>query len=301
MKVKFYNPASGKIEDENVCAEGFINFLYGNPAGAPLLWAVFKRAFFSRMCGAWADSGFSAKKIAGFVSSNGVDMTDSAQPVGEFKTFNAFFTRALKDGARPCEPETPERSIISFPSDGRHLLVENLSAESLFYAKGARFNLAEFLGSETLAERFGNGSMLISRLCPLDYHRFHFPVSGTLVARKCINGFLKSVSPIALARNLSILWTNKRVLNVVETGDFGLCAFVEIGATNVGSIENFADVGESVCRGAQAGLFRFGGSCVVSVFENVRGVEWNEDLKKYSAKGIECYARACSTAGVREK
>ena len=120
--------------------------------------------------------------------------------------------------------------------------------------------------------------MLISRLSPMDYHRFHYPVSGEIAARRNVRGMLYSVSPIALAKKLSILWENRRVLNLIETDGMGLCAFAEIGATNVGTIVNFDGVSARVKRGAEAGLFHFGGSCVATIFERNARIDWNPRL-----------------------
>ena len=108
---------------------------------------------------------------------------------------------------------------------------------------------------------------------------------------------LYSVSPIALAKKLSILWENRRVLNLIETDGMGLCAFAEIGATNVGTIVNFDGVSARVKRGAEAGLFHFGGSCVATIFERNARIDWNPRLAEYSAENIECYAKAGEIAG----
>ena len=298
MSIKLFNIQKGEFENENVCAESFMRFLYGTQIGKLTIWAIFKRLFFSRLCGCWADSTRSRKSIMKFIADNKIDILECKNPPSTYKTFNDFFTRELADGKRPiAEPENA--NVVSFPSDGRHLLIENISQQETFYAKGTKFNLAGFLGDEKLASRFENGTMLISRLAPVDYHRFHYPISGEIVARKLINGKLFSVSPIALSKRLSIFWENKRIVNLIESQEFGVCAFVEIGATNVGSIENFGKLGEIAKRGEQAGLFRFGGSCVVTIFPKENKIQWNEALKKYSPQSIECYAKANQFAGVK--
>ncbi|MBO7521458.1 MAG: phosphatidylserine decarboxylase, partial [Opitutales bacterium] len=153
-----------------------------------------------------------------------------------------------------------------------------------------------FLGDAELAKRFENGSMLISRLCPLDYHRFHYPVSGAIAARKNIGGFLYSVNPIALSKNINYLCQNKRVLTLIELESGKICAVVEIGATNVGSIVNFGEVGEEIRRGEAMGMFKFGGSCVVSIFEE-GSAKFDGELLKFSDMQIEYLSRANSKAG----
>ncbi len=299
MGIKLYNIYTSKIEEENVCAENTLRFLYESQLGSVALWAVFKRRFFSRLCGFWANSKRSAKTAANFIADNKIDIAEFKNPPSSFKTFNEFFTRELVDTARPLA-KSDNSLAISFPSDGRHLLIENVSLSNSFYAKGCKFNLASFLGDDNLARRFENASMLISRLSPLDYHRFHYPISGELVARREIGGSLFSVSPIALSRRLEIFWQNARVLNIIESPEFGMCAFVEIGATNVGEIINFHKLGERVARGQQAGMFKFGGSCVVTIIPAESKINWREKLVEMSAQNIECYAKVNALAGVKE-
>ena len=297
MGIKIFNIHTSKFEDENVCAEGALRFMYGSAVGRAMTFALFKRVLFSRVCGAWADSALSRRAIGGFIKSNGIDAGEFKNTPEEYKTFNEFFTRELKDSARPAACPG-RRGVVSFPSDGRHLLLRNVGLSDAFDVKSARFNLPSFLGDDSLARRFEGGDMLVSRLNPADYHRFHYPVSGVIAARKAINGFLFSVNPIAIARRASVLWENKRILTAIESDVFGMCAFVEIGATNVGGMENFDSVGACVERGKQAGMFRFGGSCVVTLFEPSAPIDWDSSLVKISAEGVECYAKANSLAGI---
>ena len=294
MPVKIYNSLAGKIEEQAVCAEGLMKFLYGsNPAGSLALWALFRRAFFSKICGVWAKSKTSKKYALKFIEKNNIDVSEMFKKPEEFSCFNDFFTRELKFGARPVSQDPLD---ISFPADGRHLAFENLSAKNSFYIKNREFKLAEFLGSESLAKRFEQGAMMISRLSPADYHRFHWGVSGIVAARKKIGGSLYSVSPIALRKNLDYLLQNKRVLTLVELGGGAMCATVEIGATNVGSIVELDNLGDAVSRGECRGYFNFGGSCIVTIFEK-GSVKFNADILKYSAEPVEYYALANQTCG----
>lgn len=295
MSIKLYNLITSKDMLEHVPAESFMRFLYGSPLGALSVWALFKRAFFTALCGVWANTSLSARAVVPFVKNNAIDVSEAALDISSYKTFNQFFTRRLRGGARaPSDPENAR--AISFPSDGRHLLIRDISSATRFYAKGSKFDIASFLGDSALARSFEGCDMLISRLAPVDYHRFHFPLSGEIAARRKIKGSLYSVSPIALSHRLSILWQNRRVLNVVENPDFGFYAFVEIGATNVGGIVNTRRVGESVARGDEAGFFNFGGSCVITLFPK-RAINWNQALLEASSRGVECYARAGMKAG----
>lgn len=293
MALKIYNSITGEIETEDVCAEGFMRFLYTNPMGKFLLWAFIKRKLFSKIFGIWADSPISKNAALDFIDDHGIRVGEMKRDPKSFKCFNDFFTRELADGARPVSCGTKD---ISFPADARHLAFNNVSASTVFYAKGQRFDLVKFLGCKKLAERFENGAMMISRLSPLDYHRFHFPVSGRIVARKNIKGALYSVSPIALSLNLEYMLENKRVLNLVELENGGLCAIVEIGATNVGTIVQLQNIGDFGKRGDCKGYFKFGGSCVVMIFE--RGLaKFDDKIIGHSQNSVEYYAHVNTRAG----
>jgi phosphatidylserine decarboxylase len=132
--------------------------------------------------------------------------------------------------------------------------------------------------------------MLISRLCPVDYHRFHFPVAGTPAESRLINGWLYSVSPVALRRSLRYLVENKREVTLVESPVFGRVAVIEVGATNVGSIRQTFVPGRAVAKGDEKGLFAFGGSCVITLFERGR-MRFDADLLASSAECVEVYAK----------
>ncbi len=290
----FFNRHTGRLETEAVYGEGFLRFVYGNTLGPALLHTLVKRAAFSRLYGWRMDRPASAAKIMPFIRQYGLDETEFAEPPESFRTFNEFFCRKLKHGARPVDA-TP--SSIVFPADGRHLLIPDVSACDDFFIKGRRFDLAALLGGEALAEKFANGSLLISRLCPVDYHRFHFPCAGRPDQPRWIGGPLFSVSPIALRCRPSVLWENKRAVTAFESDDAGSVSLIEIGATCVGSIVHTSQAGEHVGKGDEKGYFRFGGSCVISVFQRGR-VAWHKDLIEHGAAGREVYARMGCDAGV---
>ena len=131
---------------------------------------------------------------------------------------------------------------------------------------------------------------MLSRLCPTDYHRFHFPLDGTPQSTHLINGPLYSVNPIALARTFSYIWQNKRQITKVTDSPIGEYLFLEIGATNVGGIILTAQDGNPVKKGDEKGFFRFGGSMVITLFPPGK-FHPEEDLQNHSAEGREIYAK----------
>ncbi|MFQ3224964.1 MAG: phosphatidylserine decarboxylase [Lentimonas sp.] len=292
--IEFYNRHSGKVETESVYGEAFLRWAYGNPLGRLTVELAVKRLWFSRWYGWRMDKPASREKVAPFIRDYGVDVDDFLDSADHYGSFNQFFYRKLKASARPiAEGDT----VAAFPADGRHLAIANVSAADSFYIKGQRFDLAKFLGSDALAAEFDGGSMLISRLCPVDYHRYHFPVSGKAGAARILDGSLRSVSPLALRRKLSILWENRRMITEVESDAFGKMIVMEVGATCVGGMHPTYQADSQVEKGADKGYFSFGGSCVTTVYQK-GAIRFDDDLLEQAAAGREVYAKMGEQCGV---
>ncbi|MEP2775290.1 MAG: phosphatidylserine decarboxylase [Luteolibacter sp.] len=283
--IRYYNRHTGETETEQVYGEGSLRWVYGNPLGKLSLHALVKRAGFSKWYGKRMSTPQSAARVEPFIKQYGLDPADFAEPPSSFRSFNEFFYRKLKPEARPIA-DAP----IVFPADGRHLGFPDISAISSFFVKGQTFDLPALLGNAELAQKYAKGSLVLSRLCPVDYHRYHFPAAGIPSDTKTLPGPLFSVSPIALAQNLAYLWTNKRTLTRLETEDYGTILIMEIGATCVGSIHQTYTPGQPVAKGAEKGYFAFGGSSTITIFEPGK-VTLAADLLENSAKQIELYAR----------
>ncbi len=301
--IRYFHRAKRVVETETVYGEKWLRWTYGGTAGRLSLELLVKRAWLSRYYGWRMSMADSTRRILPFIIQYGLDVDEFAKSPFVFKSFNEFFYRALKEGARPIAAAGDE-AVAVLPADGRHLAFPSVDAAAGFYAKGQRFDLASFLGEAHLPEaereltkQFAGGSLLISRLCPVDYHRFHFPISGTPGEARLINGWLYSVSPIALRRNLGYLWENKRMITLVDSPAFGRVAVCEIGATMVGTIFQSYVPGRAVAKGDEKGLFRFGGSCVVTIFQRGR-IAFDRDLVEQSANQLEVYAKMGERLGV---
>ena len=291
--IRFINRDTGETETEQVYGEGWLRFFYGNPVGKASLHLLLKRRVFSSWFGYRMDRPGSAAKIEPFIRDYGLDPEEFADPPESFRTFNEFFFRKLRPEARPVDP-TP--GSVVFPADGRHLGFQRADRIDSVFVKNQRFDLAGLLGDSELAGRFAEGSLILSRLCPTDYHRFHFPVAGVPGPARESAGPLFSVSPLALRRNLSILWENKRTLTRIETEDIGTVLMLEIGAACVGTIRQTYQPGRPAAKGAEKGYFAFGGSSVITLFEPGR-VRLAEDLLDATAARTELYARMGTRAG----
>ena len=227
----------------------------------------------------------SSKKISPFILDYKLDASQFVDSLENFKSFNDFFSRKLKSSSRPIQGTDNQ---LIFPADGRHIVVNDLSREQAIWAKGQSFDLKKLLGSADRAERYQHGSVLISRLCPTDYHRFHFPCGGIISESELMNGYLYSVNPIALMRNISYLWQNKRSVTELNSDTFGKVCLLEVGATCVGGIIQTFDKG-NVRKGEEKGYFRFGGSMTM-IFLEPGVVTFSDDLLEQSKNGIELYA-----------
>ena len=286
--IHFYNRYTKHLETEAVYGDGFLKWAYGNPLGRISVDLIVKRAFFSHFYGWWMDRPSTVAKVKPFVESFGLDAQEFAKKMDEFTSFNDFFSRELKSEARPI---ADDRDAVVFPADGRHLGFQDLSRVEHVFVKGQSFDLDALLGDAHLANRYRNGSAVLSRLCPTDYHRFHFSVEGNAGQTQLINGDLYSVNPMALRQNLNYLCENKRALTSVRTDRCGEVLIMEIGATNVGSIlQTFQSDASLQRKGQEKGYFRFGGSATMTFFEP-GVVKLAQDLRTHSANGIELYAR----------
>lgn len=291
--IRFYDRYKKTTETEKVYGGGWLRFAYGNPLGRLGVWLLAKRWFFSAYYGRRMSRPYSATKVLPFIVEYDMDTAEFVKSPFDFKSFNEFFYRALKQESRPIA-EGEKTAVL--PADGRHLAFPNVDEAEGFYVKGSKFTMRELLGDDELGDKFAGGSMLISRLCPVDYHRFHFPVNGQPTVPKLINGYLYSVNPIALRKNINYLVENKRMLTLIDSPEFGDVAMLEVGATNVGSIVQTFVEERVLPKGEEKGLFKFGGSCVITLFERGR-IKFENDLVEQSSMQIETYARMGDVLG----
>lgn len=295
-EIRFFNRYSGQEEVEEVYGEGFLRWTYETTMGRIGLWVLAKRAVFSHWYGWRMNKPVSAARIRPFIEKYGLDEAEFLDGIDSYSNFNDFFFRKLKPSARPL---VEGKGAVALPADARHLGIANLGEVEGLFAKGQFFDLKALLGNVSLADNYPRGTAVISRLCPVDYHRFHSPVTGRIVEQRLVNGPLYSVSPIALRKSMDYLWENKRVLTVIETEDLGLVSFLAIGATCVGSIFMTAKLGDTVGMGDELGYFAFGGSCVITLFERGK-VVLEDDLVEYGSRQLEVYAKVGDRLGRAE-
>ncbi len=251
----------------------------------------------SRLAGKLADNdkvpALKNQVVNWFIGRYGVDMSEALEPdPSTYPSFNAFFTRELKPGLRPVDPDP--NSLIS-PVDGTISQLGQISGGRVFQAKGQSFSLNELLGGdEQRAAPFEDGEFATIYLAPKDYHRIHMPMAGTLREMVYIPGKLFSVNPVTAENVPNLFARNERVAAIFDT-EIGPVAMVLVGAMIVGSVETtWAGVvapGTGLVtstryehiktpiqfkKGEEMGRFRLGSTVVMLLPKGA--ARWNPDL-----------------------
>jgi phosphatidylserine decarboxylase len=226
----------------------------------------------------------------GFLRLFPIDMRDAAEPDPyRYGSFNEFFTRALKAGARPSDADPAK---IASPVDGAVSECGGIVLDRLLQAKGRHYALDDLLAGQPWAAHFAGGSFATIYLAPFNYHRIHMPVRGTLMDTVYVPGRLFSVNSVTALMVPRLFARNERVLTLFDTA-FGHIALIMVGALNVGSMSTAwaGDITPAARRavtrissppvtlekGAELGCFNMG-STVILLFEPLK-VGWQPELR----------------------
>lgn len=221
-----------------------------------------------------------------------------------YPTFNHFFAREIKESARPIA--YPENELAtSSPADCRITAFPTIDLATKYWIKGFDFTLERLLGDAELAKQFEGGSLVIARLAPQDYHRWHAPISGTVKGIREIPGAYYTVNPQAINEpgTLDVFCENRRsVMTVERSPTRAPIAIVAVGAMLVGSIKYMEGVdqpGAQIRRGQCLGAFYYGGSTVIVLYPPGE-VVLDEDLVKNSTElNMETYVKVGWSTGRR--
>ena len=282
--IKLYNRKTKTYETELVAGESYLNWIYSSPLGMKVLELFIKKKMTSRISGYYCDRALSKAKISKFVNEFKIDMNLFEIPEKGFKNFNEFFYRKLKKDR--IHIASDEADFIS-PCDGRILAYEAIDINMLIQIKGITYSLAELIGQDSINLNYAEGTCLIVRLSPENYHRFHFVDQGTCSPTTKIKGFYYSVNPTSINRINKLFCSNKREWSVLNSANFGEILYVEVGATFVGSIIQTYNHHGRVNKGDEKGYFKFGGSTVI-LFLKKDVLKIDKDIIEQTKKGIEC-------------
>jgi len=235
-----------------------VNFLYNNAFGRALL-SLLVRPCVSKLAGLILDSPITTVFIPGFIERNGINIEECSAV--KFGSFNDFFKREVKRELRPF-PNHP--LDLPSPCDGK-LMAYQITPDGAFQVKNSMYTIEDLLQSKDLAAEFLGGVCLVFRLTPNDYHRYAYIDDGESIGHRTIKGVLHTVRPISQQR-YKVFVQNAREYEVMQTVHFGKAIQMEVGALFVGRISNHK-AGCAFKRGDEKGVFEFGGSTVVVLFQ----------------------------------
>jgi phosphatidylserine decarboxylase len=286
MEIKFYSRTDKKIIKEDVYGERWVKWFYSLPE-RKLLHHWLTAQWFSKLCGFWHNLSLSRRQISSFIKNYSINIHQFLPQNGRseespYANFNQFFIRRFKPGVRRFV-ESPEQ-LPAF-AEARYLGYALTNDQISYPVKGDFLKARDLLSNTQWEKYFEGGPMLIARLCPVDYHRFHFPDDGEILVHYTIPGKLHSVSPMAVSKVPDILITNERQVTIIDSQNFGKLAVIEIGAMGVGKIVQ-TYMGVWARRGEEKGYFLFGASTVILLGEKGR---WqpSADITYHSKQGTE--------------
>ena len=215
--------------------------------------------------------------VGAFIRAYGVDLSEVDMPPGGFRSFDDFFTRRLRQGARVVDPDP--RALVS-PADGRVEDLGRITAEGELQVKGRPYTVGALLGDEAEAQAYHGGQYFIVYLSPRDYHRVHAPTCGDVQAVRYIPGTLFPVNRIGTEFIPQLFARNERLAIVQESVVHGLVTTIMVGAIGVGRIglsfddvqtnrgdapglRSYADAPIPLDRGEELGVFHMGSTAIV--------------------------------------
>ncbi len=264
-----------------------LEFLYGTLMGRVLLKLFFSRRIYSRLNALTMKSRRSARKILPFANEHGIDLSE--YDVAEFKSFDDFFTRKR---AYRCEAD--EYALIS-PCDGR-LSVYEISDELTLKVKSSVYTLSELTEGRMDTSQYSGGMCLVFRLAVSDYHRYVFSDNGKVLQSCEIDGVLHTVRPIS--EKYRVFSRNQRVCTMMQTSHFGEVLQIEVGALQVGKINNHPI--KEFSRLDEKGYFSYGGSTIIQLYKKGSAYIAPDILAK-NAEGTEVLVRIGEAVGTAKK
>lgn len=239
------------------------------------------KKYSSILVGWFYTSPLSRFLIQPFIKKYKIAIADFIIPANGYKTFNDFFIRAVKPEARPISS-----AYAVAAADSKIYVINNITNQCQFFIKSAPFVIDTFLDKAAALRFFSKADLIVFRLAPYDYHRFHFPFDCIPQTSIVIDGTLETVNPISFKTGLMPLTTNKRVIIPLQKNTGEVWFLVAVGALFVGSIVTTYTPHKFYKKGDEAGYFQFGGSTVV-LLAPAGEVIIRNDIFCHSAEHIE--------------
>ena len=236
-----YKTRDGNEIRGNDGQDRFLAALYGTAAGRAVV-RILTRPVVSKIGGAFLDSPFSRFLVRPFAKRNHLDL--SLYENTSYDSYNAFFTRKMRDGLRPFDRNP---SHLASPCDAK-LTVCPISEQGILSVKQTPYTAESLLKNKKLAGRYYGGQALIFRLTVDDYHHYFYPDDGRKSKDRIIPGILHTVNPVA-GSVYPIYKENSRRYCLLKTSGFGTILMMEVGALMVGKIRNHHPEAQWVSRG----------------------------------------------------
>jgi len=272
--------------------EAALDWLSASPAGRVVGGALARSHLLHLALGGLAGTRASAALVPWFARSYGLDLDEAAVPEGGWESFNDFFARPLRPGARPVDPDPA--ALVS-PADGHAAARAPLRPGDLLPVKGTSATVAALLGDADEARAYEGGAALVVRLYLEDPHRTAFPCDGTPGRPRALPGVHHAVTPRP-GNDAPWLARNVREVTALESPRFGRVALVDVGGFLVSSIRQLARPGTPAARGAERAAFLFGGSTVVVLVPPGRA-RMRDDLLAAGKAGSEVRVRQGEAVG----
>jgi len=283
MFLEYYDRKTGLM---NRVKQPFsIRYLYRTFIGR-MFMKVYRCKVFSQIGGFFFKTKTSRIFIKGFVKRHKIDMKDYEKI--KYKSFDDFFTRKIRNGARPYSESSNDLMAIADSKVSAFFIEPELK----LHIKGSIYSLNALI-KDQLLDSYVGGNCVVFRLATDDYHRYSFFDDGELISTKKINGFLHSVNPIAYEK-YKVFLENQREVSLLLTKHYGPVIQIEVGATNVGKIHNSNK--RFFKKGEEKGYFSLGGSTIILLFE--KGiVDIDDDIERFTDTDIEVEVKLGETIG----
>jgi phosphatidylserine decarboxylase len=283
--IKYWDRYQNKVLNDQIYADWFIRFCYETTLGKKFLDHFFSRKSFNLLYGLYKNSPLSLKQIHKDIAQYHIDMNLFEEV--PFKSYADFFLRKYKNGMRPFSANPHTMGAVA---EGRILAFKEITQDHLFPVKGHFLNAEMLLANQELAKDFSGGPIIIIRLCPIDYHHFHYPDDGIMIKTWRVQGAYHSVNVLALKNQQDVFLQNERQITIMETQNFGKIAYIEVGAMCVGKIIQENELTTNFSRGERKGHFEFGASTVILLGQKNRW-EPSADILKHSQNNIESFIK----------
>lgn len=223
------------------------------------------RKWVSRLTGSFAKSKVSKLMIPRFAKIYGIPVEDAEKEIHEYESLNAFFTRKLKPGLRPLDPDP--KSMLS-PVDAMITGMGPIKSGQILNVKGQDYTIEDLLNRSPRTMNYTHGFFFVLYLSPTDYHRIHSPVTGTILEKEHVAGKVYPVNEFGLRNMKKVLSRNERLITIMQT-EAGEVAVVKVGALNVSSIQYISPLPDRLQRGDDLAYFEFGSTVVLLTENNI--------------------------------